>query len=91
MPIVGHRMLIFCGLSFAFVGDVAEQTGPYSYLLKNASMLCRTGPASWDELANGKRRSEAIFRYQGTISVGPFFSWSRNWAGELPGTDHKCK
>src|SRR3990167_2606834 len=26
MPIVGHRMLIFCGLSFAFVGDVKEQT-----------------------------------------------------------------
>lgn len=91
MPIVGKRMLIFCGLSFAFVGDVVEQTGPYSFSLKNASMLCRTGGVPWDDLAEGQRRTEATFRFQGAISVGPFFSWAREWAGELPGKDHKCK
>lgn len=91
MPIVGQRMLIFCGLSFAFVGDVAEQIGPYQYRLDNASMLCRTGGVPWDELADGKKRSQATFRYQGTISVGPFFSWAREWKGGLPGKDHKCE
>ena len=93
MPIVGHRMLIFCGLSFAFVGDVKEQTGPYTFVLENASMICRTGGVSWDTLADGKEvvRHKATFRYQGTISVGPFFSWSRDWVGELPGKDHTCK
>lgn len=91
MPVVGKRMLIFCGLSFCFVGDVVEQTGPYSFRLKDASMLCRTGAGSWDELADGKKRDGATFRYQGEIHVGPFFSWAREWAGELPGKDHKCK
>lgn len=91
MPIVGERMLIFCGLSFAFVGFVKCQLGPYQFKLEHASMLCRTGGVPWDVLADGKRRDEAIFRYQGTISVGPFFSWSRDWAGELPTEDHKCK
>lgn len=84
MPIVGKRMLIFCGLSFAFVGDVAEQTGPFSFRVDNASMLCRTGGVPWDELADGKRRDEATFRKHGTIHVGPQFSFSREWAGELP-------
>ena len=90
MPIVGQRMLIFCGLSFAFVGDVSKQLGPYQFELANASMLCRTGGVAWDVLADGKERSKATFRYQGTISVGPFFSWARAWAGKLPGKDSKA-
>ena len=91
MPIVGKRMLVFCGLSFAFVGDVTSQLGPYQFELSNTSMLCRTGGVPWDDLANGKGRDKAAFRYQGTISVGPFFSWARDWVGELPGKNHKCE
>ena len=84
MPIVGKRMLIFCGLSFAFVGDVAEQTGPFSFRIDNASMVVRTGGTPWDELASGKGRDAATFRKYGTISVGPQFSFSCEWAGDLP-------
>jgi len=84
MPVVGKRMLIFCGLSFAFCGDVAEQTGPFTFRLDNASMVVRTGGTPWDDLARGKGREAATFRKYGTIHVGPQFSFSCEWVGDLP-------
>ena len=84
MPIVGKRMMIFCGLAFTFVGDVVEQTGPFSFRIDDASMIVRTGGTPWDELASGKGRDSASFREYGTIHVGPQFSFSCEWAGDLP-------
>lgn len=84
MPVVGRNMLIFCGFGFAFAAYVAEQTGPFSFRLENATMVCRTGGTPWDELAEGKGRDGATFRYHGEIFVGPNFSFSRDWKGDLP-------
>lgn len=88
---IGKPFLILCGRAFAFVGVPVEQTGPYTWRLREASMLCRTGGVPWDELADGKRRELATFRFHGEVTVGPFFSFTRPWHGPLPGPDHTCR
>jgi len=84
MPVVGMRMLILTGVGFAWVADVAEQTGPFSFRLENARMLCRTGGVPWDRLADGHDREKATYRQWGEVHVGPQFNASRIWVGELP-------
>ena len=84
MPTVGRNELIVAGYGWVLCGYVAEQTGPFSFRLENASVICRTGGVPWDELADGGRREEATFRKWGETTVGPSFGPCREWKGELP-------
>lgn len=90
MPTVGRRQLIFIPsgwYSWRFAADVAEQTGPYTFLLKDAWYIVSAGPRgarAWPELAKGVGRSQAEFQYYGDITVGPVFGPTLEWEGDLP-------
>ena len=84
MPEVGSNQLIVLPHGWGIVGFVAAQTGPWSFRVESASVICRTGNVPWDELADGKRRSSATFRKWGNVNIGPQFVMSREWKGKLP-------
>lgn len=87
---IGRQMLIWAGLSFAWVGLVEEVTAE-GYRLSNAGMLCRTGGISWMHLAAGEGRTGMTFRQSkapgGELFVGDFVSGAVEWLGDLPGRD----
>lgn len=85
MPEVGLNQLLVLPHGWVVCAYVAEQTGPYSFRLERASVICRTNGVPWDELADGLRRDEATYRQWGEMRVGPQFVMSRKWVGELPG------
>jgi uncharacterized protein (TIGR02996 family) len=85
MPEVGKNQLIVLPHGWVICGYVAEQTGPYSFRVERAHVVCRTGGTPWDELAGGKGRAGATFRPWGTVTCGPQFVLSREWKGNLPG------
>ena len=88
--VIDKQMLIWAGLSFAWVGMVEEVT-PEGYRLSNAGMLCRTGGTAWMHLAAGEGRDGMTFRQSkaenGELFIGDFISGAIEWLGELPGRD----
>ena len=82
---IGSNVLVWCGNGFAWCGTVQERTGPYEYLLANASMICRTGGTPWLELANGKGRDRATFqKAHKPVGIGPQIHGWTEWEGDLP-------
>jgi hypothetical protein len=84
MPEVGLNQLIVLPHAWVICGFVEEQTGPYSFRVVRASVICRTGGTPWDKLADGDGRGGATFRPWGTVTIGPQFVMAREWKGELP-------
>jgi uncharacterized protein (TIGR02996 family) len=84
VPEVEKNQLIVLPHGWVICGYVAAQTGPYSFRVQNAVVICRTGGVPWDELADGKRRDSATYRKWGDITIGPQFVMSREWKGKLP-------
>jgi hypothetical protein len=84
MPEVGKNQLIILPHGWVICGMVIEQDSPFTFKVTDASVICRTGGVPWDELADGKRRSEAIYRLWGDVRIGPQFIMSRLWVGKLP-------
>jgi uncharacterized protein (TIGR02996 family) len=80
---VGKRQIIVLPHAWVICGDVKEQTGPFSFRVENASVICRTGGTPWDQLADGQGRAGATFRPWGTVTISnPFLC--REWKGKLP-------
>ena len=86
---IGKQMLIWCGRGFAWVGQVDEMYAPGCYKLSNAGMLCRTGSASWMQIAADKNRSTYVYRHapDGTVYTGAEMHGAVEWKGKLPGED----
>lgn len=84
MPEVGKNQLIVLPHGWVICGFVEEQTGPFSFRVRDAHVICVTNGASWDELADGRRRDAPSYRRWGTVTIGPQFVMSREWVGELP-------
>ena len=84
MPEVGSNQLIVLPHGWVICGYVAEQTGPYTFRVRDAVVICRTGGVPWDELADGGRRDAATYRKWGDVTIGPQFVLSRPWVGDLP-------
>lgn len=80
----GGNWMMVLPHGWVICGKVARQTGPYSFAVTGAVVICRTGGVPWDELADGKRRESATYRKWGDVNVGPQFVMSRRWVGELP-------
>jgi uncharacterized protein (TIGR02996 family) len=80
---VGKRQIIVLPHAWVICGDVVQQTGPFSFAVENASVICRTGGTPWDKLADGEGRAMATFRTWGRVTISnPFLC--REWKGELP-------
>ncbi len=85
MPEVGGNWLVVLPHGWVICGRVEAQTGPYTFRLADASVVCRTGGTPWDRLADGEGRAGATFRPWGVVNIGPQYVLSRPWAGDLPG------
>ena len=84
MPEIGFPQLIILTDGWVICGLPTKQIGPYHYAIENVSLICRTGGTPWDDLARGKGRTKATFRYWGNVTVGPGFVMSYKWEGKLP-------
>jgi len=84
MPEVGKNQLIVLPHGWVICGFVEEQTGPFSFRVRDTHVICVTNGATWDELADGHRQAEPSYRRWGTVTIGPQFVMSREWVGELP-------
>lgn len=89
MPVIGKRMMIWCGEGFAWIGHVDEMYATGCYKLSNAGMLCRTGSDSWMAIASGLARDNYAYRHapDGIVYTGPELHGAIEWQGELPGRD----
>ena len=85
MPVVGMNMLIFLPFGFVICGYVKEQIAERHFLVTNASLICRTNGAPWDELASGRGdRTKPTYRPWNHVYIGPEFVASLPWLGDLP-------
>jgi uncharacterized protein (TIGR02996 family) len=84
MPEVGKNQLIVLPHGWVICGFVEEQTGPFSFRVRDAHVICLTNGVPWDALADGRERDAPSYRRWGTVTIGPQFVMSREWVGELP-------
>jgi hypothetical protein len=75
---LGGWYMVADGKGFMFVGQADRPCGLFGLVLRRGTvvMVCRTGPATWGDLAAGRKRENATVRGMDGELILPLVAWA---------------